>query len=284
MTLSMYDGAYDATEIAAAKAAGAIAMSHYLVGPYASTSAQPAAIRADGLGAVMNWERDPTALIGASRAQGQAIAQEAIAAVDPGCPRGGTVGIYFSVDAIVALSGITSCDASFLGLNDVCRGKFKVKAYGEGALIDHLVQTGLVQGKQWLSASSSFPDYNPNDLNVCMTQQVGTDVPNTDKNIISDPHALDAWWPDNSPYGADMPLSQADADLVVATLLDHGMNSAGFNGTLGQLLGVVAGMKPELDAVKAAQATGGTPIDYNALAQAVLQVQVDHLGLTLVAK
>ena len=28
--------------------------------------------------------------------------------------------------------------------------------------------------------------------------------------IITDVHALHAWWPDNSPYGADMPLSDDD--------------------------------------------------------------------------
>jgi hypothetical protein len=173
------------------------------------------------MGAVLTWEVAPAALVGASRRTGYSIGVEAINAVDPACPRDGSVAIYFAVDVEVSLDAIGTCDEAFRGLNDACAPAFKVKVYGEGALIDHLVGGGLVVGKQWLSASTSYPGYAPQDTDVCIVQQVGTDVPNTDRNLVTDPYAVDAWWPVGSPYGGDdMPLSEQDIAAVAQAVKD----------------------------------------------------------------
>ena len=257
----MYDGAYDSAEIPAAKTAGAIAMSYYIVGPFAASSASPGPVRGAGLGSVLNWERAPNALVGATRAQGQAIGQEALAAIDPACPRDGSVGIYFSVDVNVAMGSVAVCDECFRGINDILAGKFKVKCYAEGAVIDHLVSLGLVQGKQWLSASSSFPGYNPSDVNVCMVQQIATDVPNTDRNVVTDPYALDAWWPDGSIYGVDLDATQNQMLTDLHNWLVNGTAPGQVNegGTIAaaletaqKLVNVIAAFRQDVDTQLAA--------------------------------
>jgi hypothetical protein len=224
MPAYMFDGAYDADMIDECKAAGGIAMSHYLTGTHAGTSAQPHAIRAKGMGAVENYERAAGELVGASRSDGQDIARRALGGVDPDCPRDGTIAVYFSVDVAVALRDITACDNGFAGINDILGSAFIPKTYAEGALIDHLVGKGLVQSKQWLSASSSYPGYNPDSGNVCMVQQVGTFVPKTDRNLITDPYAIGAWWPDNSPYVlGDDPMAGITLDEIADAVWHHKM-------------------------------------------------------------
>lgn len=210
----MFDGAFDKDKVDECKTAGAVAMSHYLTGQHAQTSAQPQDIRAAGMGAVLNYERAAGELVGASRAKGQEVARAALAGVDADCPRDGTVAIYFSVDVFVAGDRLSVCDEAFAGINDVVGDAFIVKTYGEGALIDHLVAKGLVEGKQWLSASSSFPGYNPHSNNVCLVQQVGAFVPGTDRNLITDTDAIGAWWPAGSVHNIGDDMSAAEVAAI----------------------------------------------------------------------
>ncbi len=219
--LFAYDGAYS-PDLATCKAHGAIAMMHYLTGRFAATSAQPHAIRAAGMGAVLNWEVAIDALVGVSRVRGQAIGRDALDAVDADCPRDGSVGIYFSVDTDVPENALGACDAGFAGVNDVVRpAGLQVKTYAEMGLLLHLVGRGLVQGKQWLLMSEGFSppgSYQPWSPHVCAVQMhdaagnwIGTDLLGTDRNTVTDPYALGAWWNPGSPYTqGDLPMTPAE--------------------------------------------------------------------------
>ena len=217
----MYDAAYGQTlDLPDCRRRGAIAISHYVTGQYATTSPQPAAIRAAGMGALLNWERTAGALVGLSRFGGQAIGREFLNVADPACPQDGTVAGYFSVDVDVAAGNLDACDQAFLGIDDVLRGHFRTAVYGEGDLIDHLVSSNILHGKHWLSMSEGFGGFNAMSPNVCVVQMhdaagnwIGTDLPATDRNTVTDPYALNAWWNDGSPYtqqeAADMTPDQA---------------------------------------------------------------------------
>lgn len=208
--LYCFDAAY-APDLAKVRAAGGVAINGYLTGQYAGTTTQPAAARAAGLGWVPTYEEWPSELVGASRATGQAVAQRILAAFQHlGIPLDGTVAVYPSVD--VRDDNPTDCNTAWQGIRDVIAGKISVRVYAEGAVIDALTKAGLLDGPGWLSASSSFPGYDVNDPNICMVQLTGQLVPGTDADhLITDPHALGAWWPDGSPYGADMALTTAQA-------------------------------------------------------------------------
>lgn len=224
--LYMYDAAFAPANLAIWKRPNVIAGSHYVTGSYASSSAQPHALRAIGLGAQLNWERMPAALVGATREHGRNIAVEFLSGLDKDCPRNGSLGAYMSVDVDVPnnTAGYSSCDEGFRGINDVLRPQagplFMVKTYGEIGLIEHLVAAGLVQGKQWLSMSEGFSTpghYGATSEHVCMVQMhdsrgnwIGTDLLSTDRNTITDPHAAGIWWPDNSPYATEDDMSPED--------------------------------------------------------------------------
>lgn len=271
MSLFMYDAAF-APNLAACKARGAVAMSHYLTGTYGGTSAQPRAIRAAGMGAVFNWERDPGALIGASREQGRNIAVEALAAIDPAAPRG-KIACYFSVDKDVLNSRLGSCDQGFLGIRDVLGTAVRPAVYGELGLIDHLVSSRILTGKHWLSMSEGFSapgTYDPASPNVCLVQMhdikgnwIGTDVPGTDRNTVTDAHALGAWWPDNSPYIAPPPAPPAPNPIPIPDVQEDDMvlfitppvgGSAPYPVLVCGPVCVVVGHKSSADALKAAGA------------------------------
>lgn len=218
MTLYGYDAAYQ-PDLATVKAAGGIAVNGYLTGRYATTTSSPAHALAAGLGWWATYEEDPAELVGASRTVGQQVGQKILAAFkalrdDKGrpLPLDGSLAVYPSVD--VSSSSVTACDDSWPGVRDVLEGQLGVRYYGEGLLGDHLTAAGLLDGPFWLAAPSSWPGFNPADPRVCIVQEVGTNVPGTDRNhLITQPSALGALWPDGSPYGGD--VSQAD---VIAAL------------------------------------------------------------------
>lgn len=203
-----YDAAYS-PNLAKVKAAGGIAINGYLTGTYALSTTQPAAARAAGLGYVPTYEQGAAELVGASRATGQAVGRRILAAfVAKGLPLDGTVAVYPSVDVSVPIDGTDrdadACNDAWRGMRDILVGKVSIRAYAEGAVIDALAAAGLVDGKCWLAAPTSWPGYSVTDSNVCMIQLVGTDVAGTDRNhIITDPHALGAWWPDGSIYAQE---------------------------------------------------------------------------------
>ena len=227
--LYAYDAAYS-PDLAQCIARGAIAMTHYVSGIYSGTSPQPAATRAAGMGAVLNWERMPGALVGLSRSGGQAVGREFLNSADPACPQDRTVAAYFSVDLDVLAGNLSSCDQAFLGIRDVLQG-FRVAVYGEGDLIDHLVGVGILDGKHWLSMSEAFGGFNAQSPNVCLVQMhdgvgnwIGTDMPGTDRNTVTDVHALGAWWPTGSPYLiGDPPMTPAEIQSVADAVWAHNL-------------------------------------------------------------
>lgn len=238
-----FDAAYGAgVPLSAVKANEGIAMNHYLTTKYATTSAQPAAIRAAGLAVILTYEEGAAELVGASRAQGQDVGRKILAALQaiPGLPLDGSLAVYVSVD--VAVYGNQAvCDQGFLGVRDVLHGKVQTRCYGQGALIDHLAAAHITEGKGWLSASTGYPGWNAADSNVCLVQRVGEYVHSTDLNDITDVHALGAWWPDNSPYGDNM--TPDDVRAVVRDELTSALNflSVGGNKTYGGATGLPAG-------------------------------------------
>lgn len=196
--LTAHDAAY-APDLGALRRVGSIAVNGYLTGKYATTTTQPAAARAAGLGYVATYEEGPSELVGASRYTGRRVGDKIMAAWRAkGLPLGPEFAVYPSVDVNAAAG---SCDNGWQGIRDVIQGEISLRSYADGAIIDHLTAARLVDGKCWLAAPTSWPGYRLDDPNVCMIQMVGTDVPGTDRNhIVTDPHALGAWWPDGSPY------------------------------------------------------------------------------------
>jgi glycoside hydrolase-like protein len=287
----LYDAAYESGHLATMKAKGAAAVSHYLTSSYASSSPQPAAIRTAGMGALLNYEQGVSELVGATRPQGRDIARRAVAAVDAGCPRDGSVAIYFSVDTDVSSRSLSSCDEGFRGVVEELAGRFRAAVYGEGDLIDHLVNGKILTGKHWLSMSEGFGGFNAASSNVCLVQMhdgrgnwIGTDIPGTDRNTITDAAALDAWWPAGSPYAKneeDMALTPEEhADLEwIKGKVDDGLTRAqsqqlynvvlALNTALASLLPRVAQLQADVSALKSPPSGGPATVDVHAVASAV---------------
>jgi len=234
MTLYGYDAAYQ-PDLTSVKAAGGIAVNGYLTGRYATTTSTPAHALAAGLGWWATYEEDPAELVDATRAVGQQVGQKILAAfkalrdnTGSALPLDGSLAVYPSVDTSVL--DPTACDQAWLGLRDVLAGKVSVRYYGQGSIGDHLRRSGLLDGPFWLAAPTSWPGYSATDPNVCVVQEVGTNVPSTDRNhLITNPSALGALWPDGSPYGGD--VSQAD---VIAALQSNEGKQAILNALRGE--------------------------------------------------
>lgn len=247
MTRFMYDAAY-APSLSAVKAHGGLGMSCYLTGDYASTSPQPAKLRAAGLFALGNYERGAGELVSCGYDRGVEIGKEAATAfIAKGAPRNTRLtpakkrlAIYFSVDVNVRVSDFPAVGKAFDGIKKGLAGRFDPRVYGEGALIDYLIKTKRVTGPQWLSASSSFPGYDASSPHVGLVQKVGSPVGGTDQDVITcDPSELGAWW----PAGTTTPTKEVDplagytldqiADAVVGKLVD---NAYGGHPSVGAVL------------------------------------------------
>lgn len=205
-----YDGAFvdEATVVEAVKA-GAVAFNHYLTGQHASTSCSPALAHKHGLGSIATYERAPGELVGLSRKGGQAVGQVIAAAMtSAGYPHG--TAFYASVDVRLAAGDSGACDQALLGIRDVIDGRWQTRVYGQGSLLQHVYGAHLVDGPGWLSGSKSYPGWQIASVApyTCMVQQVGSDIPSTDRNTVTSIEALDAWWPDDSPYGDNMTPAQ----------------------------------------------------------------------------
>jgi hypothetical protein len=232
----MFDAAY-APSFKAVKQNGGIAVNSYISGMYQDTTSDPAAARKAGLGVVMTYEEGRSELVHAGRGDGQAVARKILAALErEGVPLDGSIAVYPSVDVSVAAAD--ACDAAWRGLRDVLHGKVSVRYYGEGRVGDHLFDAGLLDGKYWLAAPSSWPGFDgtADTKRVCVVQLVGSPVHGTDQNVITDPHALGAWWPKGSPYAA------APAVTTPPTLLEELMTMPGAPKglTYDQLLTAIA--------------------------------------------
>jgi hypothetical protein len=214
VTLYAYDGA-SAFDLAAAKDHGAVLITGYIVGhPGGMDPITPQRVRqihALGMGFLPNWERGAGFLVSCSRAEGVAAGREAVAALRAlGVPDDGTVACPFSWDVNVAPSQYARCGIAADGIIDGLAGRYLFTAYGQGGLIDYFARTGRLQSEGWLSASSSFPGYDAASPRVALVQRVGSPVPGTDQNILTDPANVHAWWPAGSPYAAGGTVSAQD--------------------------------------------------------------------------
>lgn len=227
MTDYLFDGADPTFDLDKAKAAGAIAISVYIVGNPGgmahADAARVAAIRAKGMGVLPNWERAADFFSTCSVAAAQGAGAEAqVAARSLGFPTDGTVQVPFSFDFDCPSSRFPEMgqkvDAIAAGLTTA----FIPMVYAQIDLIDYLVSHGHLHGKQWLMGSTWGNAYHP-DSNVCIVQShdatgqlwLNDPVPSTDINTVTDPYALKAWWPDGSPYGGGS-MTQPQIDEIMA--------------------------------------------------------------------
>jgi hypothetical protein len=214
--LYAYDGA-SAFDLADAKAHGAILITGYIVGHPGGmdpiTARRVHQIHELGMGFLPNWERGASYLVTASHAQALAAGNEAVAALRAlEVPDDGTIACPFSWDVNVAPSQYAHCGAVADGIIEALAGRYRFTAYGQGGLIDYFARTGRLQSEGWLSASSSFPGYDAASPRVALVQRVGSPVPGTDQNIVTDPANVHAWWPPGSPYAAGGHMTM-DADV-----------------------------------------------------------------------
>lgn len=227
MTLYVFDGA-GPFDLAAAKAAGGIAVTVYIVGtpggmPHAD-QARVNAARAAGLGVLPNWERQADYFGTCTVTDAQAAGVEALAACRAlGFPDDGTIGCAFSFDFDVPVSRFGEMGSKVRAVTAGLAGHYKTMIYGQQALIDWLATHGYISGKSWLMMSTFNQTYTPRSPNVCMVQEHDADgnwlsspVPGTDVNTITDPGAVHAWWPNNSPYATqgDAPMTPAEIQSV----------------------------------------------------------------------
>ena len=211
MTYYLYDAA-TAPDLDEVKAHGGIAMSVYLTGSYADSGAQPDALHAKGLGVLGNYEEAIDELLYCGRDGGVDIGRRAAEAyMGKGAPAGLGLGIAFSVDLSADESTFGAIGTAFDGIREGLDGRFVPKVYGEGALINYLVAHHKVEGLQWLSASTSFPGFDPDNPAVGRVQLVGTPVPGTDQDEITHFAGLGIWWPPGSTFAnSDTSLQEDD--------------------------------------------------------------------------
>jgi hypothetical protein len=230
----MYDAAYQ-PDLDKVLAAHGIAISRYFTGPNPAfvwkrvTPQQVTDTLGKGLGMVCNTEGSADPLSAADAAgvtykeYGKLLAQWGLTdLVRCGIPAGIGVADYFSVDVYTDPSRYPDVRDMFDGINEVIpRAGYLTKVYSQGGLIDYLCAQHRVDGKQWLAAPTSWPGYKEAlaGPNLAMVQLVGSPVAATDQNKILDPYAIGAYWPDGSPYGGEVPLTDDDVKKIWAYAL-----------------------------------------------------------------
>lgn len=248
-----YDGA-SPFNLSLARANHGIVCTGYIVGHPGGMNpvdkARVNLIRALGMGFLPNWERAANALVIGTRQDGHDAGVEALAACRAlGVPDDGTVACAFSWDVDIDTRLYQHCGQVADGIIAGLAGHYRFTAYGQGGLIDHLVQTGRMTGGGWLSGSSSFPGFDPASPNVAMVQShdvngnwLNTPVFGTDINTVTRPHELAAWWPEGSEYGmtpADVVaelLKPDNLDKLATGIMRHPIDGANPPGTFAQYI------------------------------------------------
>lgn len=230
-----YDAAtpWSVDRLQVAKAHGAQLVTFYIVGSpggmRCANRADVAAARALGLGVLPNWERAADFFRTATSADAFNAGREArTACLGLGIPAG--TAVAFSFDYQIPTSGY----ARAAGLLAQCAagmgGTYPAIAYGQSGFLAYLAAHGQ-PGPHWLMGSTWGPSsqFTPAEVNqpyVGLVQSHDANgnwwtpayVPATDVNTLIHPETLAAWWPDDSPYGADMPLTDADVAKVAAAV------------------------------------------------------------------
>lgn len=193
--LKAYDAAY--LPIEQVIAAKPVFVAAYTDGSHGYDTPTIQSLRAQGISILANHENSINELLGGYSA-GTNAAMKAMPKVAAwGMPADGSVAIFYSVDLSVDPNKpglFPAVGAAFDGINHAHQGRYLAGVYGEGALIEYLWATERIQVKGWLSASSSFPGYNPASPHVGMVQHVGTDIASTDMNEVTDIDNLGLWW------------------------------------------------------------------------------------------
>lgn len=264
MALWVYDGA-SAFDLDAAKANGGVACTGYIVGNPGGFNhidkARVDQIRAKGMGFSPNWERAADAFLTYSVGEcGQAGVEAMQANKALGVPDG--VRTSFSIDTQVPVSRFPEMaqklDAAQAGMG----GHYPAFLYGQSNLIDWLGSNPVrtkIRGKHWLMMSTWNQPYNIRSPYVCMVQEHNLDgtwhsspVPDTDSNLLIDPYALGAWWPDGSPYASSPQYKEDDMILIIRGTQHYVMGN-------GIPLHIMASPTDE-NAYLSAKTSDGTPI------------------------
>lgn len=134
--------------------------------------------------------------------------------------------IYYSADLDLDPSS-KEYDAvlqAFDGINQTQNGEYQASCYGQGSLLHDLTVNHLIQTKGWLSSSTAYPGYDRQSPFVGMYQLVGSDIPNTDKNIITDLGSLGVWLPQSPRKGKEMSFhaNNGDANAYATYVINDG--------------------------------------------------------------
>lgn len=191
LTGVMYDSAF--VPLAAIIAAKPTVMSLYTDGTHAASQQTVDTLRAASIPIWWNHENAQTELAGGHAAGILAATHAMNAVISRGTPADGSCDLVFSVDLSVGGASFPTYRDAFDGINETLAGRFVTKIYGEGLLIDYMVDCDRVKIGNWLSGSSSFPGYNVTDINVAVWQQVGSDIAGTDRDVITHLENMGAW-------------------------------------------------------------------------------------------
>lgn len=298
----MFDSAspWDLPRIQQAKRLGAVALSVYIVGTPGgmrhASKADVDLIWSQGLGVYPNWERAADFFGTCSLADAKNAGVEALAACrDLGIPDDGSVAVSFSFDFAVPPNRFREVADKLAAARDGMGGHYQAVGYGQSSLCDYWPTVGL-PGPHWLMMSTWNLPYFPASKNVAVVQAhdtngnwLGSAVPGADINLVTQPNALGAWWPTNSPYGGDMPLTPDDVNAIwdeqmVNEPTVHGTARSRLyqaNKGISDLAAQLASVQSTVDTLSAAVAKLQTAgVDPAAVAAQI----VAHLGIEVVAR
>lgn len=239
------------------------------------SATEAAALHAAGIGVLANWESQPgRPLLGA--AAGTQDGTDAAAKAElVGFPHGCC--IYYSCDTDTNQSQWPTIAAYYKAAGAATNGRYTVGVYGEADLIEYLHNAGVVtsewQTYAWsngrLSAEADFYQY----LNGQTVAGASVDL-----DRIIHPDLLGAWWPENSPYGENMPTADEIAAAVWnAQIRGHGTAGAPATTASHAASDWLIGTKASVGAVQAAAAGA---VDVNALADALVAAGIGQAVVT----
>jgi hypothetical protein len=293
MTAPLYcdDGA-SPFDLAASKSTGAAAVTVYIRGtPGGYAHANKARVdqaRALGLGVSPNWEAAADYFGNCTVADAQWAGADALAACRAlGFPDNGSIACSFSFDFDVPAWHFPAMGAKVSAIRTGLGGHYATMLYGPQALIDWLCANGLATGKHWLMMSTFGHPYNPASPNVCMVQAhdvngnwISSPVAGTDRNTITDPHALGAWWPTGSPYSSigDLPMTPAEIQSVADAVWAHNLAGTSNHPAGYWVTNVNALVAQVLAAVKAQPDVTLTDAQVSAIAAQIAAKQPTYTG------